>query len=160
MIVPKSWRHYANWSPSNCPQSTQASKRLSIKDIGKDKTVIFSSHILSEVESIADRVIIINQGKIVADEATANLRNVTQDETLIRVEFEMPGFDFSYFKEKEMVHAVDQHSDTQFTLRSGADIDIRKELFEKCVAQKNVILSLSKETFTLEDAFRKLTQWL
>ncbi|MCL4131913.1 UNVERIFIED_CONTAM: hypothetical protein GTU68_040441 [Idotea baltica] len=129
-----------------------------IRDIGKDKTVIFSSHILSEVESVADRVIIINQGKIVADEATSNIRNVTQDETLINVEFELPGFDFSFFTENEMVHTVDNHSDRSFTLRSNSDTDVRKALFEQCVAQENVILSLAKEVFTLEDAFRKLTK--
>lgn len=129
-----------------------------IRDIGKDKTVIFSSHILSEVESVADRVIIINQGKIVADEATSNIRNVTQDETLINVEFELPGFDFSFFTENGTVHSVDTHSETSFTLRSNSGTDVRKALFEQCVAQENVILSLAKETFTLEDAFRKLTK--
>ena len=132
--------------------------RSLIKEVGKNKTVIFSSHILSEVESIADRVVIINRGKIVADEATANIRNIAEDETLIRVEFEQAGFNFDEIEALEGVKSVKSLSDTEFEIRSGVQIDVRKPLFQACVTQDNIILSLSKQTFTLEEAFRKLTQ--
>ncbi|MDX2250001.1 MAG: gliding motility-associated ABC transporter ATP-binding subunit GldA [Bacteroidia bacterium] len=129
-----------------------------IREIGKNKTVIFSSHILPEVESIADRVIIINRGKMVADEATANIRNIAEDETLIRVEFESPGFDFSAIQKMEGVKSVEEISPTEFHIHAAVETDIRRELFRECVKQNHVILSLSKQTFTLEEAFRRLTR--
>lgn len=132
--------------------------RSLIKEVGKNKTVIFSSHILSEVESIADRVVIINRGKIVADEATGNIRNIAEDETLIKVEFEQKGFDFVEIEALEGVKSVKSISDTEFEIRSAVQVDVRKSLFQACVKQDNIILSLSKQTFTLEEAFRKLTQ--
>ncbi len=131
--------------------------RQMIREIGKDKTIIFSSHILSEVESIAERVMIINRGKIVADAPTTEIRQLTKDETIIRVEFEGEGFDFSELEQAEGFRALSSISPTEFEITMQADTDLRRLLFESCVEQKNIMLSLSKETYTLEDAFRKLT---
>ncbi|MEO0468740.1 MAG: ATP-binding cassette domain-containing protein [Bacteroidota bacterium] len=128
-----------------------------IREVGKDKTVIFSSHILSEVESIANRVVIINQGKIVADAPTAGIRDLAQDETRVSVEFEQPGFAMDKIEALEGVHKVEQLGERQFNIYSEPETDVRRALFEACVAQENIILALSKETYTLEEAFRKLT---
>lgn len=129
-----------------------------IRKVGEDKTVIFSSHILSEVESVADRVVIINQGKIVADSPTQAIRDFVEDETVVRIEVEKAGFDVAEIEGWEGVKSVRREDETHFQIHSLPDLDVRKQLFAACVAQDNPILALSKETFTLEDAFRKLTQ--
>ncbi len=129
-----------------------------IREVGSNKTVIFSSHILSEVEAIADRVIIINQGKIVADSSTEGLDLLTNDETLVQVEFLSPGFDFSELAQAEGWKRVEQKDETNFQLFTSPDVDIRPALFSECVAQENVILSMNRERFSLEEAFRKLTK--
>ncbi len=128
-----------------------------IKTLGKEKTVIFSSHILSEVEAIAERVVIIDRGKMVADTPTAQLSKLSKDETQIAVEFDKPGFDMAEIEQEAGVSRVETLEGNLFRIYTEADIDIRRRLFEVCVAQENVILSLHKETYTLEDAFRKLT---
>ena len=129
-----------------------------IREVGKDKTVIFSSHILSEVESIADRVVIINRGKIVADAPTERLKDFVENESIVRVELELEGFDLAEIEGIDGVKTINQLNPLSFEIHSQPEIDIRKQLFQSCVAQQNVILSLQKETYSLEDAFRKLTQ--
>ena len=132
--------------------------RTLIRDVGSDKTVIFSSHILSEVEAIANRVIIINQGKIVADSGTQELGLMTNNETLVQVEFMKAGFDISPLEHLEGWKRATQDSEIQFQLFTTPELDIRPALFSACVAQDNVILSLNRERFSLEDAFRQLTR--
>ena len=132
--------------------------RALIKEVGKNKTVIFSSHILSEVETIADRVLIINQGKIVADAATGDIRSLAEDSAVVAVEFETAGFDMQAIEALDGVKKVEGIDERNFRIHTAPDIDIRRQLFEACVAQNHIMLSLSKQTFTLEDAFRKLTR--
>jgi ABC-2 type transport system ATP-binding protein len=129
-----------------------------IRNVGQDKTVIFSSHILSEVEAIASRVVIINRGQIVADSPTEKIRDYVEDETVVKVELEQEGFDPQSLEALEGVKMVEAIDGRNFQIRSLPETDVRHDLFQACVDQKNVILSLSKETHTLEDAFRKLTQ--
>lgn len=129
-----------------------------IRELGKDKTVIFSSHILSEVEAIANRIIIINQGKIVADEQTENIRNLAQNETHIHLEVEKAGLNLDSIQQLESVSNVERRQETTFVIHCAPDSDIRRALFEVCVAQDNAILGLNTQTYSLEDAFRKLTQ--
>jgi len=128
-----------------------------IREVGKDKTVIFSSHILSEVEAVADRVVIINRGKIVADRATGDIRTLAQDEAIVHVEVANTGFDTTCIAAIEGVTAVEQITGTMFVIRSTASVEVRNTLFQACVAQNNPMLALQKEVFSLEDAFRKLT---
>lgn len=132
--------------------------RSLIRNIGKEKTVIFSSHILSEVEAIADRAIIINQGKIVADESMETLRSQAADEALVDVEFAIAGFDFSTLKQEPGFKSVRPQSDTHFQVITDVGMDIRQALFWECARQKNPLLSMRKQTFTLEAVFRRLTQ--
>ena len=131
--------------------------RQLIKEVGKDKTVIFSSHILSEVEAIAERVLIIDRGKMVADAPTDQIRKLSKDETKIEVEFDKAGFDISAVEKLSGVSRVEASGDTLFQIYSDSEVDIRRDLFQICVEQENVILSLNKQTYTLEEAFRKLT---
>ena len=131
--------------------------RQLIKEVGKDKTVIFSSHILSEVEAIAERVLIIDRGKMVADAPTDQIRKLSKDETKIEVEFDKVGFDISAVEKLTGVSRVEASGGNLFQIYSDAEVDIRRDLFQLCVEQDNVILSLNKQTYTLEEAFRKLT---
>jgi ABC-2 type transport system ATP-binding protein len=129
-----------------------------IREVGKDKTVIFSSHILPEVEAIADRVIIIDRGKIVADQPVSNLAAIGANEAIVDVEFESPGFDFSDLLALDSVLEVIPESETFFRIRTSAEgEDIRKRLFQQAAAGDHVILMMQKETYSLEDAFRRLT---
>lgn len=131
--------------------------REMIREVGKNKTVIFSSHILSEVEAIAERVIIISRGQKVADSPTASLSQLAQQGSVIHVEFEAGGFDWASFEGMEGVDRLEHHDDTHTTLHVAGDTDPRKALFEAAVSQGHILLGMQQERFTLEDAFRELT---
>ncbi|MEO0583863.1 MAG: gliding motility-associated ABC transporter ATP-binding subunit GldA [Bacteroidota bacterium] len=131
--------------------------RQLVREVGADKTVIFSSHILSEVEAIADRVVIINRGKIVADQPIAQLRRMAEDEVQLIVEFEGEIIDTAELKAWDHVKRIESPQASMLHIYTGPEVDIRKQLFELCVKQEKVMIGLQKHTFTLEDAFRKLT---
>lgn len=128
-----------------------------IREVGKDKTIIFSSHILSEVEAVATRVIIINQGKIVADAPTQDLANLASENAQIYVTLDKKGFDIQALAKLEGVIEMKPINDFQWLIRTQRETEIRRDLFQACVKQNFVIMELSKEVFTLEDTFRKLT---
>lgn len=133
-----------------------------IKEIGKTKTVIFSTHILSEVEAIADRVIIIDQGKIIADEATKDLQSGPKEELLMFVTPEKAGFDFAAVnKLAGVLNIEDPLENGTFTIRIEKAGDLRaitRQLMESSLAQDNLITSLSQSKQNLEDVFRVLTK--
>ncbi|MEO0895009.1 MAG: ATP-binding cassette domain-containing protein [Bacteroidota bacterium] len=128
-----------------------------VKEVGKDKTVIFSSHILSEVEFISDRVIIINRGQIVADQPTDQLRKLAEDSIQLELEVAEEGFQHDWLLQAPGVKEVRVISPTRFDIQTQTDVDIRTDLFKACVEQDKTMIGLTKQTFTLEDAFRKLT---
>ncbi len=131
--------------------------RSLIRDLGKDKTVIFSSHILSEVEAIADRVIIINQGKLVADQANDKQHLEPQEEYRIHLEVMNSGLNSATLLQMEGVLKVLEVSLTAFEIRTAGDADLRPAIFRLCATTDNPILLLQREALTLEDTFRKLT---
>jgi ABC-2 type transport system ATP-binding protein len=126
-----------------------------IKEQGRNKLVLFSSHILQEVEAICDRVIIINKGKIVADD---RLQNLQQRSTLniIRVSFK-EALEAEWLKRLrgvKAVHKVDTHTWTIETIEPDL---VRREL-KKLEAENNLdIVSLQSESQSLEEVFRSLT---
>lgn len=127
-----------------------------IRDIGKEKTVLFSTHIMQEVEAVCDRVIIINQGKIVADDKTGNITSIKSRNRII-VEFET-----TVKKELlEMIPGVcgaEKLNGNTWILSSENDIDIRPAI-NKFVAGNGLnIQSLRKEEHKLEEIFHQLTQ--
>ncbi|MCB9234297.1 MAG: gliding motility-associated ABC transporter ATP-binding subunit GldA [Bacteroidia bacterium] len=132
--------------------------RALIKEIAKEKTIIFSTHILPEVEAIADRVIIINRGKIVADEATVNLHAKAGGENLLRVEYENEGFDFKALTEMLGVLEISNEIGNQYLIRSEKEVDVRRKVFEESVRQDNPIRKLMIVETSLEDIFRDLTK--
>lgn len=125
-----------------------------IKEMGKDKTVIFSTHIMQEVEAMCSRVIIINKGKIVADDDIGSLQKRLQKQYLLTVEFKT-NVDTNKLKQiKELVQV--ETNGNIFKLKASADI--REQL--AILAQQNnwIILSMKAEENSLEEVFQSLTQ--
>lgn len=133
-----------------------------IKKLGKKHTVILSSHILSEVSQICEKVIIINHGKIVAIDTPANLENKTKEKNTLLVTVEDPKQNMKTLKEKvteiEEVKLVKDNEDgtKQYAITSKQEVDLRKKLFEVLPKSEITIFELKKSENTLEDAFIKL----
>ena len=126
-----------------------------IKEQGKDKLVLFSSHILQEVEAICDRVIIINKGRIVADDTLANLQQ-RSSATVVRVSFKEPleAEWLARLPEVKSVHKVDTYT---WNLETEAPEVVRKAVFGMAVEHNLNIVSLQTHSESLEEIFRSLT---
>lgn len=136
--------------------------RSLIKELGKKHTVILSSHILSEVSQICERVIIINHGKIVAIDTPENLENKTKEKNTIFVTVEDKNEKIKKLKEEvkeiEEIKLVKDNEDgtKQYAVTSADKVDLRKKIFEILPKQDITIFELKKDESTLEDAFIKL----
>ena len=132
-----------------------------IRKIGREKTVILCSHILAEVEATCDRILIINNGKIVADGTSRDLRKQTQNREILRVTIEGGNVNDIYKSLQELpnIHLVDilSKSDGQFEVQSKPDNSCRKDVFNLCVAKKWYLTELTPTETKLEDVFRELT---
>jgi len=128
--------------------------RLLIKELGKDKTVLFSTHIMQEVEAVCDRVIIINKGEIVIDKRLAELKE--NNEQVIKV-----GFDYKIEEEFLMrlpnVLKIVNNFDNSWLLTFTSGEDMRPKLFDFAQEQGLKILELNSENKTLENLFTDLT---
>jgi ABC-2 type transport system ATP-binding protein len=130
--------------------------RSLIKTLGKEKTVMLSTHIMQEVEAVCDKVIIINKGEIVANESTQTLQKNTSKQ-LYTVEFDKIISENS-LKGIEGVTEVTQLNETTWQITTGIEKDIRKEIFDFAVQNKLSVLTLNKEEQKLEDVFKQLTK--
>lgn len=130
--------------------------RALIKTLGKEKTVMLSTHIMQEVEAVCDKVIIINKGEIVANEVTSTLQKNTSKQ-LYTVEFDKIVSKNS-LKTIEGVNEVTQLNDTTWQISTGIEKDIRKEIFDFAVSNQLSVLTLNKEEQKLEDVFKQLTK--
>ncbi len=134
-----------------------------IKELGKEKTVILCTHILPEVEATCGRVLIINQGKIVADGSPAELQSSFQGKARIYLELRTPDVDViaKLLKIKHVEKAepisTDETDLKKFALECAQGVDPRENIFHKAVENKWIILELRKEQASLEDVFRQLT---
>jgi ABC-2 type transport system ATP-binding protein len=127
-----------------------------IKRLGKDKTVLFSSHILQEVQAICDRVIIINKGSIVADDTLSNLQNGTADKHIVIVEFKEKA-DIKTLQNLSGVGTVTAIENSKFRIQNNNPESIRKQLLELSLKNDLNIVSLQSESSSLEEVFRNLT---
>lgn len=133
-----------------------------IKELGKKHTVILSTHILSEVSQICEKVVIINKGKIVAIDTPENLEQKTKEKNGISVTVEDPKENMKKLKSKipevEKIEMIKDNEDgtKQFVITSKTDIDLRKKLFEVLPKEEITIFELKKTETSLEDAFIKL----
>ncbi|MEI6576052.1 MAG: gliding motility-associated ABC transporter ATP-binding subunit GldA [Bacteroidota bacterium] len=128
-----------------------------ILEVGKAKTVLLSTHIMQEVEAICDRVIIIDQGHLVADDKTSVLASLSSGKQLITVEFSET-IDKSLFSELSQAHAIEKINANTWKISSKSEIDLRPLVFQFAVNNNLTVISLQKETQRLEDVFQKLTQ--
>jgi len=127
-----------------------------IKKLGQHKTILFSSHILQEVEAICDRVVIINKGKLVADDTLAVLRNQSQQNNTVKVEFK-EAIDASLLKTLPGVDAVSKLGGNEWELSCSDVNDVKRSLLELSLQQNLNIVSLQSGEQKLEEVFRSLT---
>lgn len=127
-----------------------------IKALGKQKTVMLSTHIMQEVEAICDRVIIINKGEIVANDETKNLQKNTTRQ-IITVEFDKE-VQLEVLKAIEGIDQVKLLQNKTWQLFSASKVDVRKEIFNFAVANDLSVLTLNKEEQKIEDVFKELTK--
>lgn len=133
--------------------------RSLIKELGKEHTVILSSHILSEVSQICERVIIINKGKIIAVDTPENLEKATQDKDIILLTVEdkqnkMKEIEKLIPEIKECKEVKDNGDGTkQYMIEPKEDVDLRKQLFDVLPKNDVTIFELKKAETSLEDAF-------
>ncbi|HCS21799.1 MAG TPA: gliding motility-associated ABC transporter ATP-binding subunit GldA [Bacteroidetes bacterium] len=131
--------------------------RSLIRQIGKDKTVILSTHIMQEVEALCSRAIIINKGKIVADDSIAMLQGKLGKSSRLTVEFRDPVHS-DLLRKIEGVSQVESLGDKKFALL-GSPVDrIKEQVFALAVKNQTILLSMQEEEQKLESVFRELTQ--
>ncbi len=136
-----------------------------IKSFRKNHTVILSSHILSEVSQICEKVIIIDKGEVVAVDTPNNLeKEAVGDKEILRLtvedendKFETIKESISNIKEIKFVRTNDDKS-KEYVIETNSDEDIRKVMFSKCAELGVVILEMKKDTASLEDAFIKIVE--
>ena len=129
--------------------------RQVIKDQGKDKIVLFSSHILQEVEAICDRVIIINKGKIVADDKLNDLQK-RSSLNVVRVSFKEP-LEQEWLQRLQGVKTVNKIDSYSWSLETDESELVRKQILEMSLQHNLNIVSLHSENKSLEEVFRSLT---
>lgn len=135
-----------------------------IKSLRKKHTVILSSHILSEVSQICEKVIIINKGKIVAIDTPQNLEKKSKQDNLITVTVEDPENKIEtvtkQIKGIKTIELIKDNEDgtKQYTITSEENEDLRKIIFETFAKEKITIFELKKSEATLEDAFMKIIE--
>lgn len=131
--------------------------RSLIKQLGQEKTVIFSTHIMQEVQALCDRVLIINKGEIVANDPIEQLQARVTGETIVTVEF-LQNVSKSQLEKIKNVKQVKSLGKNHFQLISSLKNDIREEVFKFAVSNNLILLEMRKEVFSVEDAFRGLTK--
>ena len=127
-----------------------------IKEQGKNKTVLFSTHILQEVQAICDRVIIINKGELVADDSLSNLQKNNKS-NIVRVSFK-ESLEMEWLQRLSAVTTATKGNDNTWQLTTSDPADARKQLLELALRENLNIVSLQTEGNNLEEIFRTLTQ--
>ena len=136
--------------------------RKLIKELGKEKTVVLSTHILPEVEATCDRIMIINNGKIVADGTSDMLRKQAQGQEVLKVQISEAGdrdsliSSLSELESVSLVDPVEGNSNT-FIINSSENLSSRKPIFNLCVQNNWVLTEMTPIETKLEDIFRELT---
>jgi ABC-2 type transport system ATP-binding protein len=126
-----------------------------IKALAKDKTVLFSSHILQEVEAICDRVIIINKGDIVADDSLQNLQLAKAGQQFVSVTFQ-EDIDINDLQNLQAAINISSNGNT-FRIQTNDAENLRKQILKLSIDKNLNIVSLQNQNNSLEDVFRYLT---
>lgn len=132
-----------------------------IKEIGREKTVILSSHILAEVEATCDRILIINKGKIVADGTPDQLRKQSQGQEIVKLTIEEADKNevITALQQLETVKSADfvAGQENAFEVQSIPEASSRRDIYNLCVEKKWVLTEMTPIQQKLEDIFRQLT---
>ena len=128
--------------------------RALIQELGKNKTVLFSTHIMQEVEAVCDRVIIIKKGEILVDKKLEELQDSKQQ--IIEVTFNTL-FDEVIFQKLSNLSSVKNTSDNNWQLTFSSDKDMRSKIFDLAQEHNLKILSLTAQNKNLETLFREVT---
>ncbi|MCH8902822.1 MAG: gliding motility-associated ABC transporter ATP-binding subunit GldA [Bacteroidetes bacterium] len=131
--------------------------RKLISELGEEKTVILSTHIMQEVKAVCSRIIIINKGKIVADDSTAEMLKRVSGQIVITVEFNKSPTE-SDLRNIEDVAQVEALGNNRFQLYSDSKVDLRQKVFDFAVASDLKLLSMQEEEQSLEEVFHELTK--
>lgn len=126
-----------------------------IRQLGKEKTIMISTHIMQEVEAICDRVIIIDKGNIVADDTLENLRQTSKGDAVVRVQF-VTDIDEKALQSIKGLKSIDK-VDTHTWKLTGDNAQFRQTVSQFALAQNYEVVELVSEKNSLEDIFRKLT---
>lgn len=132
--------------------------RALIKEVGKEKTVIFSTHIMQEVQAICDRVLIIRQGKIVANDAIADLGSQVESGAIVTLMLEQV-VEAKQLRQIAGVKSVKKAGEKRWELQAKSKADIRPAIFHFAVQQNWVILEMVESQLSVEDVFMRLTNW-
>ncbi len=127
-----------------------------ISGLSREKTVLLSTHILQEVEAICDRVLVLHQGKLVADGSSQTLSQEYNTLQTILLEFSS-AIDQTLLQQLPGITKLQQVQPNKFLLESNYPDDLREIIFKLCVDHKLGLLTLQKKEETLEETFRKLT---
>ena len=128
-----------------------------ILNLGKEKTVMLSTHIMQEVEAICDKIVIINKGSIVANDDTETIQNINNKNTDTLI------IEFSQTINKEIIKKISgvinikNLDNNNLEIEYDSNIDIRKDLFNLAVSENNAVLSMQKKEHSLEKVFNQLT---
>jgi ABC-2 type transport system ATP-binding protein len=131
--------------------------RQLIKNIGREKTVIFSTHIMQEVTALCDRVVIISKGKVVADSAVAGLDQSSQRETVVVAEFEH-AVDVVLLQALPGIVTVQQGQGFTYRISAAAGTDTRAAIFRTATTNNWSLVGLRQEETSLEAVFQELTK--
>lgn len=138
------------------PNQLEDIRRL-IKSFGKEKTVLLSTHIMQEVEAICDRVIIIKEGKIVADESVEGIQEKNQKIQLIQVEFDKK-ISIKALETIKGVTRIKNIDNNTWLIESESAADLRTAIAKFASQKELLVLTLKKEEEKLEAIFKKLTK--
>ena len=131
--------------------------RSLIKEVGREKTVLLSTHIMQEVEAICDRVIIINKGQIVANKTIIELQKSKGNRKLITVEFDKKAEKKELMKIGNLHEAIELKGN-KYQIFSDSKFDLRPAIFEFAVNNKLTVLQMNIEEQKLESIFQELTK--
>lgn len=132
--------------------------RKLIRELGQEKTVIFSSHIMQEVQALCDRVIIINQGNMVANDTITKLQKNVTKEKQVTVTF-LEKVDEKQLKACAPIKTVKNLGDNNYLVTTLSTEDIRPAIFYFAVEHKNVLLEMHQKISTIEDVFQEVTNY-
>ena len=126
-----------------------------IRDLGEEKTVLLSTHIMQEVEALCDRVVIINKGVVVAND---NIENLTKEsENVLVVEFDGE-VTMEMLRSIVGLKQAKSIKGNQWILESKADLDIRQDLMRWAISNNVIIKSMQREETSIEECFQRLTR--